>query len=466
MGKRLFQQLYVSPERTKALALPALQVVSELDESDSKENTYHAVSATYFTKEKAVCPVCKGTHTVETKIFPHKFKDLLPGDAKKPKVIDLIYHQRYFRCLDCPGVVFHEKTDFAEDGCKFTNRLSDMIAEGTLTRTYEKVCKEYGVPASKASVGIIMRRRMRLRAESQPPQRTPETITIFNAEFFSGIYPMVLGNFGRDVRLLDVLNESSITAYRQFFQQFDRKTVKQVFIDPDEQMHSAVVELFPQAEIMVSEEYIRRCARDALKDVIRNEGNHCVIHRRYDTLTAPEHQLSEGTHRRAMEGMKKLPRVRAAYTAYQELLRRMDVGRWKIETLKEWINALPEYLQEEQSEGEQLEALEEFGILDDVLTHYEPLIQTFLDSEKKPPASVASAVIGILDAIEGMPYCIYDVLRARMMANVEQEQVEIDGQMFRTGVRIEQLTEKMNEIAWQIRSKKEREEYGGYDTED
>ena len=64
-----------------------------------------------------------------------------------------------------------------------------------------------------------------------------------------------------------------------------------------------------------------------------------------------------------------------------------------------------------------------------------------------------------------MPYCIYDVLRARMLLNVEQEIVETDGQKYRTGVRIEKLTEKMNHIAWQIKTKKEREEYG-YDTED
>jgi len=51
------------------------------------------------------------------------------------------------------------------------------------------------------------------------------------------------------------------------------------------------------------------------------------------------------------------------------------------------------------------------------------------------------------------------------LLNVEQEIVETDGQKYRTGVRIEKLTEKMNHIAWQIKEKKEREEYG-YDAED
>ena len=64
-----------------------------------------------------------------------------------------------------------------------------------------------------------------------------------------------------------------------------------------------------------------------------------------------------------------------------------------------------------------------------------------------------------------MPYGIYDVLRARMLSNVDQELIEVDGKTYRTGVRIDKLTEKMNGIAQKIRDKKEREEYG-YDTED
>lgn len=464
MGKRLFQKVYVSSDRTQALGLPQLQVVSDLDEADKKETTYHTVHSSYFTKEKPKCPVCGKQNTAETKIIPRKFKDLLPSEDGKVQVIDLVFHQRYYRCKDCESIVFHEDIDFAEEGCKFSNRLSDLIAEGTLTRTYERVCKEYGVPASKASVGIIMRRRMRLRVDMQPPIKTPDAVAIFLAEFFSGFYPMVLGIYGRDVRLLDVLPSSSVTEYRMFFRQFDCKGVKQVYIDSDEQLHSAVVEIFPQAEIMVSEEYIRRCARMALKDVIKKEGNHCNISRRYAKLTAMESHLTPGEHRRVTDGMKKLPRIRAAYNAYQDLLRRMESG-WTIPLLQEWLESLPDYIADEAEENEgEIQPLTEFSLLEDVLNLYEDRIQTYLDSTNKPPSGMEAAVTGILDAIEFMPYGIYDVLRARMLSNVDQELVELDGKTYRTGVRIDKLTEKMNDIAQKIRDKKEREEYG-YDAE-
>ena len=464
MGKRLFQQVYVSPDRSEALGLPDLQVVSELDDDETKASVYHTVLSSYFTADKPACPVCHGMNTAETKIIPRRFKDLLPTDTGKVKVIDLIHHQRYFRCKDCKNVVFHEGIDFAEEGCKFTNRLSDVIADGTLTRSYERVCKDYGVPASKASVGIIMRRRLRLRVDLRPPLKTPDTLVIFMTYFYSDAYPIVLGIYGQDVRLLDVLDTSSDTAYRMFFNQLDRKAVKQVFIDTDEQMHSAVVTAFPQARVMVSEEYLQRCVRECFKDIIKKEGNRCSIHRRYYSLTVPESYLREGEHSRVIAGMKKLPRMRAAYNAYQDLLRRMESG-WTIDLLREWLNDLPDYVQDEQADGENIKPLTEFGLLDDVLNLYGGQIKEYLDCDNKPPAGMTTAIRGILDAIEGMPYCIYDVFRARMLLNVQHEQIEIDGIQYRAGVRIDQLTQTINEISDHIRTKKEREAYG-YDPED
>ena len=169
LGKRLFQEVYVSQSRTEELGLPGLVIVSVAEDRDTVDFTYHAVHKSYFDKDKMKCPFCGGTNTAETKIRPRKFKDILTSGEKKGKVIDLVFHQRFFRCDDCKGKIFREDIDFAEEGCRYTNRLSDLLAEGTLTRTYERVCKEYGVPASKASVGVIMRRRLRMKREQMPP---------------------------------------------------------------------------------------------------------------------------------------------------------------------------------------------------------------------------------------------------------------------------------------------------------
>ena len=242
MGKRLFQEVYASQDRTDALALPELIVVSEEDDRDTVDFTYHTVHKSYFSKEKVVCPYCRKSNTTEAKIRSRKFKDILPSENGERKVIDLIFHQRYFRCDDC-NRVFREDIDFAEDGCRYTNRLSDLLAEGTLTQTYEKVCKEYGVPASKTSVGVIMRRRLRMKTEQLPPLETPDALTIFVAYYYSAAYPVVLGLYGETVKLIDVLSESSESAYAVFFTGLDKGKVKQIFIDPDEQLHSAVINI-------------------------------------------------------------------------------------------------------------------------------------------------------------------------------------------------------------------------------
>jgi hypothetical protein len=92
-------------------------------------------------------------------------------------------------------------------------------------------------------------------------------------------------------------------------------------------------------------------------------------------------------------------------------------------------------------------------------------VNAYLSLEEKPPAAMASAVMSILDSLEEMPYCIYDVLHARMLLNVEHDWKLNDGKKYRTGVSVDRLTEKMHEISRQIRSKKEFTYYG-YEPED
>ena len=264
--------------------------------------------------------------------------------------------------------------------------------------------------------------------------------------------------------MIDVLSESSESAYAVFFSTLDKRKVTQVFIDPDEQLHSAVASAFPNAKILMSEECIQRIARDAFKEVIKKDGARCFINQRYHTLSKPESYLYGYELRQVENTLQRRHRLGAAYNAYQELLHSMD-AKWDIPKVLGWLDDLPEYLKDAADEGEQLDGLREFDILKDVLSLYGPQVNAFLLLEEKPPAAVASAVMSILDSLEEMPYCIYDVLHARMLLNVEHDWKLNDGIKNRTGVPVDRLTEKMHEIARQIRSKKESAYYG-YESED
>ena len=458
MGKRLFQEVYASQDRTDTLGLPELMVVSEMDDSETVETTYHTVCRSYFSKEKAACPYCDGTNTAQTKIRPRKYKDILPSKNGERKVIDLIFHQRYFRCADCKRV-FNENIDFAEEGCRYTNRLSDLLAEGTLTETYEKVCKRYGVPASKTSVGVIMRRRLHIKLEQLPPLATPDALAIFVPYFYSNVYPVVLGIYGNTVQLLDVLSESSESAYAVFFSSLDKAKVRQVFIDPDEPLHNATAAAFPGAKILVSEECVMRYIRDCLSDVIKKEGTRCFVHQRYHTLCKEEKFLTRNERAQVSRTLDRRHRLSAAYNAYQDLLTSM-ASKWDVPKISGWIADLPHYIEDAADEGETIEPFTEFEILENMLGIYEPQITGYLTLAQKPTPAMASAVMGIIDSLGEMPYCIYDVLHARMLLNVDHDKKDFDGEVRRMGVPVDRLIQRMKEISDQIKSKKEKEYYG------
>ena len=104
------------------------------------------------------------------------------------------------------------------------------------------------------------------------------------------------------------------------------------------------------------------------------------------------------------------------------------------------------------------------SVIKDLLRLYEPQVNTYLALESKPPAAMASAVMSILDSLEEMPYCIYDVLHARMLLNIEHDRIVKDGTIYRIGIPVERLIEKMHEITRQIKEKRENE-YNGYEPE-
>ena len=451
MGKRLFQEIFISRERTDTLNIPDLAVVTELDDPNSINSTYHTVHKSYFSKSKAVCPYCNSAKTNETKIRSRKFKDILSENGKQ-KVIDLVFHQRYFRCKDCERV-FSEKIDFAEDGCRYTNRLSDLLAKGTLTQTYEKVCKKYGVPASKTSVGVIMRRRLRLQIEQLPPLKTPNTIVVFVADFYNNSYPVVLGIYGEFVKLIDVLSESSESVYGVFFSSLHKEEVKQVFIDPDEQLHNAVVSSFPTATIMISDECVRRYIRNCLNDIIKKTGTKCFVHKRYHTLGKDEKYLTPLERRQVKKTLDRCHRLSGAYRAYQDLRVSMESG-WDIPKITGWVDDLPQYIKDYAVEGEELEQLWEFDIIKDMMQFYEPQISEYLTLANKPPVAMSSAIMGIIDTLAEMPYCIYDVLHARVMLNTEHSLEIYNDKQYRTGIPIDTLLHNTQKIISQIKKEK------------
>ena len=81
-------------------------------------------------------------------------------------------------------------------------------------------------------------------------------------------------------------------------------------------------------------------------------------------LTKDEKYLNAPERRQVSRTLSRRHRLAGAYRAYQDLLVRMG-SRWTIPIITGWIDDLPQYLDDAADEGEQLEELWEFDIIND-----------------------------------------------------------------------------------------------------
>lgn len=328
MGKKLYTKENISKAETERLGIPELVVLK----TNSDDVGLEVVHRRYFEDEKLLCPACRSSKTRCSKIVDRKLKDLLwlDEDHKTFQIISLLFHQRYMRCDNCGQSVFPEPTEFGEKGCKFTNRLSDALADGTFQFSYKKVCQHYGVPASTASVGEVMRRRIQYRESLLPPVRTPHIISIVEVVFFGKFYPAVLGIWDDEVYCLDILRDSSEETCGAFLKTLDAKQVETIYVDPVDSLFNAVNQYFPMASIVVTDEAIQRYARNAMLDIIHSDGKRFPVVHKNRRLTVLHKDLDDRTVvPRIKEGMKSRPRLQRAYNHHQRLLELMET-KWLI----------------------------------------------------------------------------------------------------------------------------------------
>lgn len=435
MGKRRFEKSDVSKLKTKELDIQGLLVI---DSADS--DRFSAVHKNYFKNEdKPCCPACGSERTRSSKVVTRTFKDMLKEDNKKGfRIIDLVFHQRYFRCDGCGKSVFPENIDFASKGSRYTNRLSDKLADGTLTFSYKRVCDYYSVPASTASVGAIMRRRTQFWEASMTPIHTPETLAIFEVEFYKRIYPVVFAVRAGEPYCLDILEESTEQAFITFFKKLDVDKVKTIYIDPVESLYNAIQGAFPSASIMLTDECILRYARMALCDVIYKDGKRMSIKNKYSTLTQKKDNITEVYKKRQMaSGFQSRPLLKAAYDHYQRLIILME-DKWQYSDIKTWIDDMPD-------------ELPEFDILGDIVELFGDNINKFAEWVGKTSGIYSANVAQFTKTISEMPFCIYDVLRARILFSAPPDTI-IEGEIEkRIGVRVGRLINILEEVTGNIK---------------
>jgi len=435
MGKRRFEKCEVSKTKTEELGIEGLLVI-ETDDSDH----FIAVHKNYFKNEdRPRCPSCDSEKTRSSKVVTRTFKDILSADDSKGfKIVDLVFNQRYLRCDGCGKSVFPEDISFASKGCRYTDRLSDKLADGTLTYSYKRVCDYYGVPASTASVGAIMRRRTQFWEASMPPIYTPETLAIFEVEFYKRIYPVVFTVRAGEPYFLDILKESSEQAYITFFKKLNVNKVKMIYIDPVESLFNAVKSFFPSVSVMVSDECILRYARMALHDVIYKDGKRMPVRHKYATLAQKKDIITDVyTKRQLVASFQSRPLLKAAYDHYQKLLTLME-DKWQYSDITTWADAIPDNLPE-------------FDILTGMVELFGDHIKAFSEEVGSTSGTYSTYVSQFIEAINEMLFCIYDVLRARTIFSAPPDTIIEDETEKRMGVRVGRLISKLEEVTGNIK---------------
>lgn len=437
MGKRSYTRAEISKAKTDTLDIKSLLVL----DSESTDDCFHAVHEHYFSKKKYLCPACHSNKTRSSKVTIRKFKDVLENDDSF-RIIDLYFHQRWFRCDNCKRSVFPEDIDFAEKGCRYTNRLADRLADGTFRYSYKKVCDYYGVPASTASVGAIMRRQIQYRESLLPVLNTPPTVAVIEFDYFRECHSLIMGINQSEIYCMDILPDASEAAYITFFRQLDATKLKKIYIEPNEELSTAVATCFPALHPLLSHECIHRHARNALLEIIHSDGKRFPVVHKDDILTQNKKYITESRIRKQIQlGMSSRERLSKAYNQHQMLLELLD-DKWDYSKLSSWAaNVEPE--------------LEEFGELRDLIEFYEAEITAALKSDPGLPENFVAVVQGIRDAILSMSHCIFDILRARCMLTIQNDIIIENKEQKRLGIPAGRFLENIKKITENI--KKERE---------
>lgn len=438
MGKKTYKKTDISKAKTEKLGISSLLVL----EVESDNSSFSTVHKRYFKNEKCSCPACQSQKTRTSKVVTRKFKDILAvGDDFE--IVDLVFHQRYFRCDGCKSSVFPEEIDFSEKGSRFTNRLSDLLAEGTFRYSYKKVCDYYSVPASTASVGAIMRKQIQYRESNLPTLSTLSTLAIVEFPYYRKLYPLILGIKGTAIYCLDILEDCSEATYIKFFRMLEANKVKHIYIEPNEELRNAVAACFPTISPSLSQECVLRHGRNAFIDIIHTDGKRFPVLHKDDKLTQNKKFISGRDVSQIKQGMSSRPRLNEAYNQFQMLLDIFD-SSWEYERLSSWTSSISD-------------ELPEFVDLIDIVEFYENEIKNSLHPEESPPPQYAAVLKGICDAIYEMPHCIFDVLRARCMLTIANDTIAIDDSEKRLGILAERFISNIKSITENIKEEREYE---------
>ena len=243
---------------------------------------------------------------------------------------------------------------------------------------------------------------------------------------------------------MDILPDTSEATYITFFRNLDATKLENIYVEPNDELKSAVAACFPTLPSLISQECVRRHARNAFIEIIHSDGKRFPLVNKEDKLTQYKKYITSSHDKKQIEmGMRSRKRLKQAYEHYQSLLKILE-NTWDYTQLLEWADKIDPNLYE-------------YGNLIDIIEFYETEINNALTSTEKLPQIFSTVVRGICDAINAMPHCIFDILRARCMLTISNDTIKENDEQKRCGILADRFVENITKITNNI---KENRDYG------
>ena len=138
--------------------------------------------------------------------------------------------------------------------------------------------------------------------------------------------------------------------------------------------------------------------------------------------------------------LQKRPRLHQAYDLHQNLMGKLD-GDWSLDDLKNWIESVPD-------------TINEFDEIKDIVEIYESEISQYLSLGDQMKNTYRFEVQGICDAIKEMPKCIFDVLRGRCFYSTTTDNDSDGGAVYRYGINSIRFKKNAIQISQRINEEK------------
>ena len=263
-------------------------------------------------------------------------------------------------------------------------------------------------------------------------------------DYFKNRYPIIIGIRDLEIYCLDLLPDTSEATYITFFRNLDAKKLENIYVEPNDELKSAVAACFPTLPPLISQECISRHARNAFIEIIHSDGKRFPLVNKEDKLTQNKKYITSSHDKKQIKlGMSSRKRLKRAYEHYQSLLKIFE-DTWDYTQLLEWADKIESDLCE-------------YGDLIDIIEFYETEINNAITSTDKFPRYFSTVIRGICDAINAMPHCIFDILHARCMITISNDTIKENNEQKRCGILADRFVENINKITNNI---KEKRDYG------